>query len=235
MNCFTVAGRHHNFDDHHNQDAIRYKQNRDYDVMVLADGVSSCCRAKEGAEITSNIIANFLLEHGGCFFSMTRQEVVDCILSQIRLALEHAARREGLAAEDYSSTLACILFDRRNERMLYCSIGDSLILAAKDDRCAVIAMPADSRDGCCVTTSAAAESMAAIGVVKTTELRSVMICSDGAWQLMYDRNRLQQPIRSLLLNQDYEQLKTVLMERERFDDCSFISMNFQNHDQRRQS
>jgi hypothetical protein len=59
--------------------------------------------------------------------------------------------------------------------------------------------------------------------IDTDNINSVFICSDGAWHLMYKRNRMYESFKSLLINQEYVKLKDVLSSAERYDDCSFIS------------
>ena len=225
MNYLSVAGKHHNYNSENNQDAILFKRNAKYCVMVLADGVSSCDQAKTGAEITCKAVVEFLLQHAERLFNMNERETAGSLISHILYSLKQIAARKGKSIEEYSSTLACVLFDRNKNRMLYFSIGDSLITATKGDSCYIVAMPSDSRNGCSVTTTCNAASLAKVGIIDTKDVTSVMISSDGAWNLMYKRNRMQQSIKEMIISQDYEQLKKTLLEKERFDDCSFITMD----------
>ncbi len=225
MNCFSAAGKHHNYRNEHNQDAMSYKQNNHYSTMVLADGVSACAHAGEGAEIACEVISDFLLTHSERLFSMDTQETAGALISQVTYHLQKTADEQQHSIEDYSSTLACVLYDSRKNRMLYFSLGDSLITATKNDQCYIVANPADSRNGCCVTTSWDAATNAKIGIVDAEDLSSVMICSDGAWHLMYKRNRMEQSVRSSIVSREYDRMKEILLRKERLDDCSFITMD----------
>ena len=53
-----------------NQDAIYYGSNRNFTVILLADGVSACREAKCGAEIASRAITNLLLKKGDYFYTL---------------------------------------------------------------------------------------------------------------------------------------------------------------------
>lgn len=227
MNYFSVAGKHHNYDSKSNQDAVLFKNNDEYCAMVLADGVSSCEYSKTGAEITCKSVAEFLLDHAERLFSMNEHETAQSLVGHILYSIKKTAGKNGNRIEEYSSTLACVLFDRNKNRMLYCSIGDSLITAIKGDNCYIVAMPSDSRNGCCVTTTCNAASKAKVGIIDTKDVATIMICSDGAWNLMYRRNRMQQTIKEMIIEHKYEQLKETLLGKERFDDCSFITMDLE--------
>lgn len=225
VHYLSVAGKHHNYENENNQDAIQFMQKGKFCAMVLADGVSTCSQAKYGAETACKAVVDFLLQHAERFFNMNERDTADSLIAHILYELRMAAEKAHKKVEEYSSTLACILVDRSRHRMFYFSIGDSLITATKNDKCYIVAMPADSRNGCCVTTSFNAVTMARTGIIDTDNIQSVMISSDGAWHLMYQRNRLLQPIKAMILNKDYEKLKETLLEQERFDDCSFITID----------
>jgi len=225
MNYMSEAGSFHDFDNTKNQDAVMCKKNRNYCVMVLADGVSACSKSGRGASIACDAVAEYLLRNSERFFEMQQHETSEHLISHILTKLKDEAAKNGFALEEYSSTVACILYNRNTGKMLYFSLGDSMIMATKADGCSVVAMPGDSRNGCCVTTTNNASLMAKVGVVDTEQINSVMICSDGAWHLMYNRNRMYQSVKQVLIEQDYAKLKEVLKNQERFDDCSFISVD----------
>lgn len=222
MNYMSLAGRYHDFNNDYNQDSVMYNEDKRFCAMVLADGVSSCDESAKGAEIVCSAVTEYLFRNGERLFCMRKHEIADCIISHILYELNIAATRELNEIEEYSSTVAFVLCDRHTGKMLYFSIGDSLIIATKRNNCSIVAMPGDSRNGCYVTTTENVSSLAKVGIIETDDMNSIVICSDGAWHLMYNRNRLAQDIKSLLIAQNYAGLKNVLTERERFDDCSFI-------------
>lgn len=225
MNCMSLAGSHHNYDNDFNQDSIMYGENERFCAMVLADGVSSCSESAKGAEIVCSAVTAYLLKNGERLFCIHEYEIAECITSHILYKLERVSTEELNDIEEYSSTVAFILCDRNTRKMLYFSIGDSLIIAVKQSNCSIVAMPGDSRNGCYVTTTEDAPAMAKTGIIGTENINSIIICSDGAWRLMYNRNRLHQDIKSLLIARNFTALKDILTAKERFDDCSFISVD----------
>jgi len=219
------AGRHHAYNNANNQDYIVFKKNRNFAVMALADGVSTCEKAQDGAREACEAISEHLLKHASRFMNMTEREISQCLLSNILSRIEKKAKADGIDITEYSSTIACILLDRRLNKVLLFSIGDSLILATKHDCCNVMAMPSDSRNGCYVTTTHGVAKLAQVGIMDARDIQSIVICSDGAWNLMYHRNHLETEVRECLIDKKYTKLKDLLMQKERFDDCSFISMD----------
>lgn len=225
VDFFSVAGKYHDFKSENNQDALLYRENGKYYAMVLADGVSTCAHSREGAMIACETVIGFLLEQSERLFCMDERDIANSIVQNVRYHLEKKVEEYHNSIDDYSSTLACVLIDNMNNRMLYFSVGDSLITATKNDNCYVVAMPSDSRNGCCVTTSFNAFSMSKVGIIDIGDISSVMISSDGAWHLMYRRNRMQQDIKDTIVKHEYDKLKEMLLEKERFDDCSFVAMD----------
>lgn len=235
VNYFSVAGKHHEYKKENNQDAFLYRQEDEYFAMALADGVSACKYSKEGAMIVCEAVVYFLLKHSKRLFLMDKAEISSSLLSDVLYHLRKVAENNNHDIDEYSSTLACVLYDSQSRKMLYFSIGDSLITANKSDDCYIVAMPSDSRNGCCVTTSFNAFSTAKVGIIDVESASSIMISSDGAWHLMYRRNRMYQNIKEIILKHEYDKLKETLLEKEKFDDCSFVIMDLRAFQKRSKS
>ncbi len=226
INEFSEIGTRHSALNEGNQDAVCYGVNGRYAAISLADGVSSCKRAKAGAEIASRAMTNLLLKKGERFFAFEEQQIAELALSHIFFELRKQA---GEAHEDvnaYSSTIASVLFDRKMHRMLCLNLGDGIILAEAGGMCRVLAMSSDSSDGCCVTTTKNGAAMATVKIVEKCYDGSVAICSDGAWSKMYAKNKLKPEVSALLANHDFDKLKGFLSSQGCADDYSFISIEF---------
>ena len=207
-----------------NQDAFCYGKNGRYQVISLADGVSSCKEAKTGAEIASRAITELFLKKGNHFLGFENGQIAELALSHVLFELKRQAVEEKERLEAYSSTVASVLYDQKSGKLLYYSLGDSLILAVEKGRCRILAMPSDSSRGCCVTTTKNVSKMIGAKVVDASNLESVVICSDGAWRQMFAINRLKPEAAALLVNHQFGRLKEYLMQQECFDDYSVISM-----------
>ena len=225
ITTLSGIGAHHRDTNGENQDAVCCGQNRKYDVIALADGVSSCSEAKCGAEIASAAITNLLLKKGEHFFSFDEKQIAELALSHVLAELKQRADADGKDVEAYSSTIACVLVDKTRGKMLCISLGDSLVMAVGGGHCRVVAMPSDSSDGCCVTTTKNAEIMMSVKIFDSRMIDSIMICSDGAWREMFDKNRLKPEVAAFLANHEYENLKTFLIRQDGFDDYSFVALD----------
>lgn len=215
-----------------NQDALCHAGNQNFSVISLADGVSACKEAKSGAEIASRAITDLLLKRGEYFLEFENCQIAEFTLSHILFALKQRAENDAEDIEEYSSTVASVLLDKKKKRMLCFNLGDGIIMAAEKGRCRVLAMPADSSAGCCVTTTASAIKMASVKLFEAGSVESVVICSDGAWRQMFDRNKLKPEVSGLLANSEYDGLKDYLVGQNCFDDYSFISLNMRHRNGR---
>ena len=218
---FTKAGRLHGCSAERNQDSILSRQTEHDSIIALADGVSECAEARRGAEIASESIVNFLLcpeSYGG--------DIAKQALSVVLRELECSAAKHQKNVADYSSTFAAVRLGRNTGKLTVLNLGDGLILALRGERCRVLSMPGDSQHGCACTTTRNAFRLVDVGEVDAAEVDAVIICSDGAWRLMYERTRIKHQVRSMLLEADYRSLARYLENADGADDCSFIVMDW---------
>lgn len=227
------VGTQHSDGDSENQDALFHAQNKHFCVISLADGVSTCREAKCGAKIASRAITNLLLKKGDYFLEFENKKIAELALSHILFELKQRADQDSQNLEDYSSTVASVLVDKKKKRILCFNLGDGIIMATGKGKCRVLAMPADSSLGCCVTTTQNAITMASVRMFDANAVESIVICSDGAWRQMFNKNRLKPEVLSLLANNEYDGLRSFLVEQNCFDDYSFISMNIQRRNRRK--
>ncbi len=218
-------GRHHALTDGENQDAVCHADNKDFCVISLADGVSTCKDAKCGALIASQAITNLFSKKGAHFLEYESERIADFALSHILTELKWQAAGTSQPVEDYSSTVACVLVDKRKKRMLCFNLGNSLIMAVGSGKCRVLSMPADTSSGCCVTTTKRAGDAACVKLCGIGSIESVVICSDGAWREMFSKNRLKPEVERMLSNNEYDALSEFLISQNCFDDYSFISLD----------
>lgn len=229
----SQMGAHHALTDNENQDALCYGKNKDLYVISLADGVSACREAKNGAVIASHAITNLFLKKGTHFLEFDEKQIADFALSHVLCELKQRALDSSQPVEDYSSTIASVLVDTKTKKMLCFNLGDGIILASGNGTCKALCMPADSSSGCCVTTTHKAEKMISVKLCDIGSMESVVICSDGAWREMYDRNRLKPEVSEILSSNDYSALKNFLISQNCFDDYSFISLDMRQNNGRK--
>lgn len=224
----SIIGTYHQEHDQDNQDVLCYSQDQHYSVISLADGVSTCSCAKRGAEIASQTITDLFLKNGARLFTLDDSQVSKAVLSRVMQELNEDADKIKAPVNEYASTLASVLIDKRTKKMLCFSVGDGIIMALKKDIIRVLAIPSDSRQGCIVTTTRDADLAATVKILDLDEMEAVIICSDGAWQEMFSHGRLKPEIREILCNHDFDNLSIYLKEMNTFDDHSFIAIDLMN-------
>ena len=145
MSCI---GRHHSFLGEENQDVVLTAENHRYEVITLADGVTTCKESKKGAEIASKTVTDLLLKNAPQVFALDSDQIIEIIIMQVLYELEQKAETDHRSVDDYSSTISSVLADKKRNRMLYFHLGDGIIIASENERCRVIAMPDDNSRGC---------------------------------------------------------------------------------------
>ncbi len=225
IKSFSEHGFHHAEMNQDNQDAVYYGNNKNFTVISLADGVSECLQSRTGAEIASRASTNLLLKHGDLFMELDNQKIAQIVISHVLYELRYIADQESKKIEDYSSTLACVLLDKRRNKILCMNLGDAIILASDPGNCKVLTMPYDSSEGCCVTTTYNAYLATVVNFFDTSSIDSVVICSDGAWKQMFQKNKLKYEVFALIAASKYDVLEQFLRRQKCFDDFSFISLD----------
>ncbi len=222
---FTAVGTYHLANGGENQDAICTITDKKYRAAALADGVSTCPRAKQGAVIASEAAAKLFTEKGDYFFVYSPENIARFTVEHVLYKLQTAAEEAGEAPEDYSSTLMCVAYDRAARRLLCFNLGDGLILGLTDERIRVLSQPFNSSlGGCCVTTTVNAAAAVSAAVYTEDLPDTVLLLTDGAWQQLYDGSYLKPEIRTLLSARDFAALGDYLAASGSTDDCSFIAM-----------
>lgn len=222
---YSHAGSYHTAHHIRNQDCIQSCENNQFAVITLADGVSSCERSAEGAQTACRFMTELLSEKGGFFLEFEEEKRAELALGHVLYHLNRQARDQNQPVEVFSSTLSSVLIDKESNRLLSFNLGDSLIIGTSENQCPVISAPDDSRFGCCVTTTDIAPSRMRSSVRDIGSLSSVIICSDGAWKLMFSGNTLRKDVRNILQNRDYDGLSAFLESQQGFDDCSYVAVD----------
>ena len=227
-NCFSQAGTYHGSDEKNNQDAMVSDSNERFAVIVLADGVSSCKKGGEGAKITVETVKELFLKHAERLFLMEDVSIKQVISSKIKDELKTQAEKDGIDYEEYASTLCAILVDKKQNKAMFTSIGDSLILGVKNQEVYIVTPPADSRNGI-PTTVMTDLSYYKVGKLQPEKgelaVDSFIACSDGAWKELYRRGRLRPEVKEMIVKRDYKGVTEFLKDRHTADDCTFITLD----------
>ena len=89
----------------------------------------------------------------------------------------------------------------------------------------ILAMPSDSREGTCVTTTRGAFRQAVARTIERDGIDTVWICSDGAWREMFEYGRMKREVAELIENKNFRGLMDLFKKRHSNDDMSFIALD----------
>ena len=233
ISLLSDIGMYHRETNGENQDVVNQKENKRYSVISLADGVSSCSRAKTGAEIASASITNLFFKNASFFLEFDEKQIAEYTLSHILSELTQQAENDLTELCEYSSTIAGVLYDRVARKLLFFNLGDNIIIAVENGVCKIVSMPSNSMEGCCVTTTNGAIECIHTGVIEAASFDSIIICSDGAWCHMFEKNKLKREVASMLCGKAFNELADYLSTQRCYDDYSFISIDTIQKDRRK--
>lgn len=166
-----------------NQDFIYEKQNDDGAFFAVADGVSACKKSGIGAQIACKISADILLDHIEYYFESSEEKVKSLILMNIRNAIQEQANKDECEAEDYASTLCFVCYDKRCNRVMTFSLGDSRIYQIYNDKMRYINCTVSHSDNAvCSAISYSAEREAVLNRRPIDEDEGFLLCTDGMWK-----------------------------------------------------
>ncbi len=219
----SKRGEYHEKKEEKLQDYFCSKSNSRFVVLVLADGVSTCKFSDEGAKVSSEALKEILFEKAEYFLEFNEEKTADYLMSHVLYELKAYIEGKEGKLEDYSSTLSAILYDLEEERYLTFNLGDGVILGSGYGRIDILSNPCDSTFGCPVTTSRDVLKHVVIKKVESANYESVMLCSDGCWKELFNRNKIREEVSSLLNESDFDGLSKHLKTLKTEDDCSFIA------------
>lgn len=220
MYLYTKRGLYHKKEGEVSGDIVRGTDNGEFAVLTLADGVSTCRYGADGASIVSSCAMDYVYNQYSVLRSLPKEWPV-YMLNLLRKRLNEAANNDRKLYEEYSSTLMVIVIDRSNGIMHYCNIGDGILLAINDNKCPIICMPQGDKNGCPVITTEGIEKKIISGSMDLVDVNNIMMCSDGLWKMMYNRNTLKPEMKNILLSGNYGEIEEYVKTLDNIDDCSF--------------
>lgn len=219
---YSGTGIYHLMTGQGNQDALISSENERYTAIVLADGVSSCSKAEEGAGFIARITSDHLMKNAKKLFGWNEEWIRESVADEIRRRLSEYVSEAGGDIPDYSSTLAFVLADRSSRKAICLSLGDGLILSVSSKCCRIELQPCITPEGCFVTTTEGFERVTRCRIIDTDAVNSLCICSDGAWRAMYKRTKMKKDIRLAFMRDDMSYIFRCLDESSLYDDHSMI-------------
>ena len=221
---FTKIGTFHLNKKIENQDSFLHSSNERYDIISLADGVSSCVNSKIGSTIACETVNKMFLGCGSLFFNYSCKKVTYLIMSEIAKQLSEVSKTMNQPIETFASTLCFACLEKETNKLMTFQLGDSNLYLLTNDGCQSMTNAKDNSSAFTVYDDA--DDKANVAMYNATDLNGVLLCSDGAWREFYDNAMFNNTLFESLKNCDFSKLKSYLENRNCLDDCSYILMNF---------
>lgn len=209
-----------------NQDYADYIENDDFVVLALADGVSSELKSKIGARLAVDSILELFAEKGEFFFEFDNKTAIHIILEHILFKLTKEAYSNGRSINDYSSTLAAVMVNKKNKIGLLFNLGDSTILGFRDNKGYVLSKPFNTVYGTCVTTTRNAKSAVSLTIMDLEGFTSVMLLSDGLWKNMLKGGCIVLGDEEMVTGTNFGNLYDYIKYNDFNDDATVITLSF---------
>ena len=226
IQIYTKTGTFHLNNNTENQDVVMHAENDEYEIISLADGVSSCKNGKEGANIACKTVTDIFLSCGHIFLDYPREKTAYLVLSEIAGNISAAARKSGETAESYSSTICFACIEKETGRMLSFQLGDSNLYLLSETGCRTMSSNKNRKP--VFTTYKDADEQALVNIYDIKKLNGVMLCSDGAWQLLHNKSIFEPNLLKTIQRGDFSPLEKFFENKDNVDDCSYILVDFKD-------
>lgn len=214
---FSKKGRYNEENNQENQDYLCSIETDKYIGIVLADGASSCKRARDGARYVCEVLTQVIHQEPRLFWEFSKEKIAFLIIQQILYYLERKKELQ-IAIQEYGSMFCMAIMEKKNGRMILMSLGDNDIISIKQNGFRELVEIGKYKEKMCLTTTHGAELAMDIMEYKLALGERIFLCSNGFRFLLTDNEVVQ-----LLNENDIEGLKHYLSQMVSEDDCSFIT------------
>ena len=225
IRVFSIKGKRHEQNGQGNQDVVKSGSNERFSVITLADGVSTCKKARKGAQIACRATKSLMLGNGEYIARCSSSDLAWNVVYNVNFEIQKQAAKDKTEPEEYSSTLSSVLFDKKENTLTIFSVGDGIVFGVGKNGFRILAMPSDSREGTCVTTTRGAFRQAVALTIERDGIDTVWICSDGAWREMFEYGRMKSEVAKIIENRNFQGLKDLFEKHHSNDDMSFIALD----------
>jgi len=150
--------------------------------IALADGVSACTYGHIGARIAVDTVIRLFEKCADIIWKLSNERICSLVYAEVRYAVDSAAASEGVPYAEYSSTLAFAVHNRKCGQVLLFSLGDgAAVIYGASGSVRVPCHPYDNGGEVMTTTTDDWYRSAYISRTDASEIRRVMLLSDGGW------------------------------------------------------
>lgn len=209
----------------HNQkceDKILFEENCRMAAAVIADGVSACTHASEGAETTCRAVIDFLSD-ADIFGSYYSEEKLGYLLSEyILYRLENKAAEQCFPVDEYASTVSLVYIDKLRDKTAVLKLGDSPVLYLNGQTIQKAVCESEWCEHLSFTTDPDAWKYMEIRYMNYEPGDTFFLYTDGFSE---GAGRAGEGIvHDLIKNRDYDRLNQLLADVYNRDDLSYIAI-----------
>lgn len=220
----SVIGARHLEEGLEDQDFVLCDGNASREIVLLADGVSSCAAGGRGARLVCERLRDRSLDAPDDLLDRSPERLKREVLSIALAALAEDAERSGIAVTEYASTLCLALVDKRDDRALVLQLGDSHVYIEQGGRLTARLGEVSDSTVTVSTTTEDAHLAATVRILSPHEYDSITLLSDGAWRPIYrDRDRFAATL-AQIASHDGEALARALEQAGDEDDASMAAI-----------
>lgn len=216
INKFNKVGVYHSSVKEENQDYMCSIDEREFLVIMLADGATMCKKGLDGARLACEAMCQVLKQEGKSFFNYPKEKISYLLTEHILYTIEKNKEAE-YALNEYGSTFSMVYMEKNTGRTVLINLGDGAIIINNKNGLNISLEPRKYYGNPCLTTTQGAHYAIEIDEQYLSLGDQIMLCSDGFLEQMAENE-----LTALLEHYDLKQLNKRLAAVENMDDCSYI-------------
>lgn len=193
-----------------------------YDIVVQADGVSSCRHGKRGAQIACEAVVDFIRMEKENIFLYNSRKLSFLLIEHILYFLEIEASKNGANVADYASTIAFTCANRTTGKMVLFSLGDGAVFNSSGHKVNTAIAPRRHFGNPCLTTTDSAYKYAEIKKQTLSPNDSVLLCTDGFLHAVGASICGSSVLKNAIINKRFLELDNLLSNSAEPDDIGYI-------------
>jgi serine/threonine protein phosphatase PrpC len=163
-----------------------------------------------------------MLDEVDFIFSLNEKNIASILLRYIQSEITKLAHSLAEDPISFSSTLSFVCFNKKNNKIITFTLGDSYIYAlTKNNDIYFIGRDSNYGNYCCATMTDGAEDETNVNIYDANEFSSFLICSDGAWKLISSNGLLNNKFKNYIKSANRKIIFDYFLEADNPDDCSY--------------
>lgn len=220
---YSKIGEYHIANHKKSEDYLLSEDNENMMFLCLADGVSSCENSLQGAKVISNKVKDIVAHID--LFHFDEEVIKKLVIDELQYSLRQISQNENIDFLSLSSTLLFVYYNKRKNKTLVFSLGDSLSLTVFNKEIEIVSYPVQNFQGIYTVTHHNIKEHTHIHIFDGC-LQNIYLFSDGAWKEMVEENKIKKSIKDILIRKDYQMLDDYFNHCHNYDDCSYIGGTF---------